>query len=479
MMEKKNLPQPTDTIERMAAKIDEIYDRLNFIETLMSDLGPGLGKVAKDLSPTIKDLRELYEKDETLELIMKVGDNIPTFLTLLNLMGTVKGMLEDLAPAIQKISKDTQPTIRDLREKFEKDETLELIMKVGDNIPTFLTLLNLMGTVKGMLEDLAPAIQKISKDTQPTIRDLREKFEKDETLELIMKVGDNIPTFLTLLNLMGTVKGMLEDLAPAIQKISKDTQPTIRDLREKFEKDETLELIMKVGDNIPTFLTLLNLMGTVKGMLEDLAPAIQKISKDTQPTIRDLREKFEKDETLELIMKVGDNIPTFLTLLNLMGTVKGMLEDLAPAIQKISKDTQPTIRDLREKFEKDETLELIMKVGDNIPTFLTLLNLMGTVKGMLEDLAPAIQKISKDTQPTIRDLREKFEKEETLELIMKAGDNLPIFIMLMDLLGKQEIHDFILKTIENIKIFRGLGDMLSVFDNLMNFLQELNKAKTN
>src|SRR3989337_522300 len=280
MMEKKNLPQPTDIIERMAAKIDEIYDRLNFIEILMSDLGPGLGKVVKDLSPTIKDLRELYEKDETLELIMKVGDNIPTFLHLLNLMGTVTGILEHLAPAIQKISKDTQPTIRDLREKFEKDETLELIMKVGDNIPTFLTLLNLMGTVKGMLEDLAPAIQKISKDTQPTIRDLREKFEKDETLELIMKVGDNIPTFLTLLNLMGTVKGMLEDLAPALVKISKDIQPTIRDLREKFERDETLELIMKVGDNIPTFLTLLNLMGTVKGMLEDLAPAIQKISKD-------------------------------------------------------------------------------------------------------------------------------------------------------------------------------------------------------
>src|SRR3972149_3960166 len=247
MMEKKNLPQPTDTIERMAAKIDEIYDRLNFIETLMSDLGPGLGKVAKDLSPTIKDLRELYEKDETLELIMKVGDNIPTFLTLLNLMGTVKGMLEDLAPAIQKISKDTQPTIRDLREKFEKDETLELIMKVGDNIPTFLTLLNLMGTVKGMLEDLAPALVKISKDIQPTIRDLREKFERDETLELIMKLGDNIPVFVMLKDLSGK---------PEIHDFILKTLENIKIFR-------GLGDMLSVFDNLMNFLQELNKAKTI------------------------------------------------------------------------------------------------------------------------------------------------------------------------------------------------------------------------
>src|SRR3989304_2651358 len=380
MMEKKNLPQPTDTIERMAAKIDEIYDRLNFIESLMSDLGPGLGKVAKDLSPTIKDLRELYERDETLTLIKKVGDNIPTFLTLLNLMGTVKGMLEDLAPAIQKISKDTQPTIKDLREKFEKDETLELIMKVGDNIPTFLTLLNLMGTVKGMLEDLAPAIQKISKDTQPTIRDLREKFEKDETLELIMKVGDNIPTFLTLLNLMGTVKGMLEDLAPAIQKISKDTQPTIRDLREKFERDETLELIMKLGDNIPVFVMLQDLLG--------------------------------KPEIHDFILKTIENIKIF----------RGL--------------------------------------GDMLSVFQNFMNFLT------------------DAKPFVDVVKEKLGRTETFELVLRATDNIPMLATLMELSGKQEVHDFIVKTLENIKIFRGLGDMLSVFDNLMNFLQELNKAKT-
>src|SRR3989304_563802 len=322
MMEKKNLPQPTDTIERMAAKIDEIYDRLNFIENLMSDLGPGLGKVAKDLSPTIKDLRELYERDETLTLIKKVGDNIPTFLTLLNLMGTVKGMLEDLAPAIQKISKDTQPTIRDLREKFEKEETLELIMKVGDNIPTFLTLLNLMGTVKGMLEDLAPAIQKISKDTQPTIRDLREKFEKEETLELIMKAGDNLPIFIMLMDLLG------------------------------------------------------------------------------------------KQEIHDFILKTIENIKIF------------------------------------------RGLGVMLSVFQNFMNFLT------------------------DAKPFVDEFKEKLGRTETFELVLRATDNIPMLATLMELSGKQEVHDFIIKTLENIKIFRGLGDMLSVFDNLMNFLQELNKAKT-
>src|SRR3972149_103102 len=188
-----------------------------------------------------------------------------------------------------------------------------------------------------------------------------------------------------------------------------------------------------------------------------------------------MMEKKNLPQPTDTIERMAAKIDEIYDRLNF---IENLMSDLGPGLGKVAKDLSPTIKDLRELYERDETLTLIKKVGDNIPTFLTLLNLMGTVKGMLEDLAPAIQKISKDTQPTIRDLREKFEKEETLELIMKAGDNLPIFIMLMDLLGKQEIHDFILKTIENIKIFRGLGDMLSVFDNLMNFLQELNKAKT-
>jgi uncharacterized protein YjgD (DUF1641 family) len=266
----------TNGNEKLAAQIDEIYAKIDFIENLLNDLKPAFEKISKDIQPTIKDLREKFERDESLELVKKVGDNIPTFLTLMNLMDTVKGMIEDLAPVIEKISRDAHPTIKDLRERFEREETLELVKKVGDNIPTFLTLINLIGTVKGMLEDIAPVIEKISSDAHPTIKGLRERYEREETLELIKKVGDNIPTFLTLINLMDTAKGMIEDIAPVMGKISKDTMPTVNMLRESFEKEETLELLRKTGENITTFNKLMDFLnkfektGTLDFTLENV-----------------------------------------------------------------------------------------------------------------------------------------------------------------------------------------------------------------
>ncbi|MBM4137807.1 MAG: hypothetical protein FJ241_13405, partial [Nitrospira sp.] len=149
-MGKKNWAHTTNTTERMAAKIDEIYDRINLIENLIADLSPGFGKITKEISPTIKDLREVYERDETLTLVKKVGENIPTLVTLVDLMETMKGLVEDLTPAVGKITKEISPTIKDLREVYERDETLTLVKKVGENIPTLVTLVDLMETMKGL-----------------------------------------------------------------------------------------------------------------------------------------------------------------------------------------------------------------------------------------------------------------------------------------------------------------------------------------
>jgi uncharacterized protein YjgD (DUF1641 family) len=150
----------TNGNEKLAAQIDEIYAKIDFIENLLNDLKPAFEKISKDIQPTIKDLREKFEGDESLELVKKVGDNIPTFLTLMNLMDTVKGMIEDFAPVIEKISKDTMPTVNMLRESFEKEETLELLKKTGENITTFNKLMDFLnkfektGTLDFTLENV-------------------------------------------------------------------------------------------------------------------------------------------------------------------------------------------------------------------------------------------------------------------------------------------------------------------------------------
>jgi len=203
-MGKKNWDRMSGA-EAMAAKIDEIHDRLRLIENLLSDLSPGLGKISKEIGPTISELREIYERDETLTLVKKAGDSIPTFVELLKLMEVAKGTIEDLTPALGKITKEISPVVKDIREVYERDETLDLVMKVGENIPTFLELLKLMEVTRGLAGDLMPAMGKISKEVMPSINALRESFEREEVLNLLQKAGDNIDVFNKLLGFLSNL----------------------------------------------------------------------------------------------------------------------------------------------------------------------------------------------------------------------------------------------------------------------------------
>ena len=223
-MSEKPTIKPSNGDEKMAAQINEIYSKFHMIENLLSDLAPALGKIAKDTHPHIRDLREKFERDETLDLIKKVGDNIPTFLELFDMMKIVKGMMTDLMPAVGKIADDASPVIKDMRERFEREETIQLIMKVGDNIPFLVQVMGMMDIAKGLMIDLAPAIGKITHDVSPTITQLREKYEREETLEMIMKLGDDIPVLIILLDLLGKeeIPGMLNKiggLLPVFDKL--------------------------------------------------------------------------------------------------------------------------------------------------------------------------------------------------------------------------------------------------------------------
>ncbi len=240
MMGKKNWDRMTGT-EVMAAKIDEIYDRLKLIENLLTDLSPSFGKISKEIAPTVTELREIYEKDETLALVKKAGENIPTFLELLKLMEVMKGLVEDILPAVGKITKEISPTITELREIYEKDETLTLVKKAGENIPTFLELLNMMEVAKGLMNDLMPAVGKISKEVMPSINMLRESLEKEEVLDLLQKAGENINVFNKLLDFLnkfdksGTLDYTLENVGrKEIDILLKGIQTTAAKTMQQF-----------------------------------------------------------------------------------------------------------------------------------------------------------------------------------------------------------------------------------------------------
>ncbi|MBF0516903.1 MAG: DUF1641 domain-containing protein [Nitrospirae bacterium] len=143
-MANNKIPTSGTAEHQMAAKIDELYGKFKIIENFASDVMPGMEKAMKEINSTLNDLRIRFERDETLQLLKSIGDNIPTFIELLKVMQAFKGFAEDLSPASDKMMKELTPTINSLRYAYEKDETMELLLKTGEAIPTFIKLLDFL-----------------------------------------------------------------------------------------------------------------------------------------------------------------------------------------------------------------------------------------------------------------------------------------------------------------------------------------------
>ncbi|HLC16433.1 MAG TPA: DUF1641 domain-containing protein, partial [Thermodesulfovibrionia bacterium] len=267
-------------------------------------------------------------------------------------------------------------TVNDLRQRFERDETITLLKKVGDNIPTFVELLSTMDAVKGMMTDMMPAVNNITHEVSSTVNDLRQRFERDETITLLKKVGDNIPTFVELLSTMDAVKGMMTDMMPAVNNITHEVSGTVNDLRQRFERDETVMILKHMGDNIPVFEELLSFIKPVSGMVYDLLPAVDKITKELSPTINMLREALEKEETLVIMKQMGENLPTFVKLMAFLSTFEktGHLDlTLEQALTRetemlmtgLLKCVKKTMHDIEDKPLEAGTWKLLSSIFDD------------------------------------------------------------------------------------------------------------------
>jgi uncharacterized protein YjgD (DUF1641 family) len=127
---------------RMAEQMNDIHSRVAVIEAFISDFEPNIEKINKEINANVVALRNGFERDETIELLKKVGDSIPVFVELLDTMNASMGMLKDFEPNIEKLSKEVTPNITALRTSLEKEEVLLLMQKFGDNVDAFNKILN-------------------------------------------------------------------------------------------------------------------------------------------------------------------------------------------------------------------------------------------------------------------------------------------------------------------------------------------------
>lgn len=138
------------------AQQSELLDKLIVFEAFLKDFEPNVEKITHEINPNVVALRERYETDNTMTLLKKAGDSLPVFIELLDIMNAMWGMMKDFAPAIDNISKEITPNIKILRESLEKDETLHVIQKVGEN----------MGLMASVLDEFSDPNSRLSKMTK-------------------------------------------------------------------------------------------------------------------------------------------------------------------------------------------------------------------------------------------------------------------------------------------------------------------------
>ncbi|RMD51733.1 MAG: hypothetical protein D6828_06800 [Nitrospirae bacterium] len=203
-----------------------------------------------------------------------------------------------------------------------------------------------------MLDDMMPVVGKVTKEVGGGVNELREKFERDETLELLKKVGDNIPTFVELLSTMEALKGMLDDMMPASSKILKEVSPTINMIREALERDELLIIIQQIGENLKTFQKLLAFLSTFEktgnlditleeAMTRETEYLMKGLLICARKTMMEIEEKPIEPSMTKLITKMWDH-DVQRGLLLMTSLVKNMYSCMVSAMEeeKIEKQKQ-------------------------------------------------------------------------------------------------------------------------------------------
>src|SRR3990172_5326168 len=126
-MSKRTTRQTTPRTARSAEHMTVIQTKIEHLEALVTNTIPALQQAIQETQESIKEIKELLEPEK---------------------IKAVKGLMNDMAEAPAKITKELHTTINDLRESFERDETLTLLKMLGDNIPTFIELLSTMKAAK-------------------------------------------------------------------------------------------------------------------------------------------------------------------------------------------------------------------------------------------------------------------------------------------------------------------------------------------
>ncbi|ARS91004.1 DUF1641 domain-containing protein [Natrarchaeobaculum aegyptiacum] len=205
-----------------------------------------------------------------------------------------------------------------------------------------------------------------------------------------------------------------------------------------------LERVIEAND--AELAELLELLVVVQDLAAELAPELRAATDDAREPISELRHAFEREETLVLVQRVGENADTLIELLEVLEVTDELVSDLVPEVQTIVRENRETIARLRVAVEREETMVLLERLGENVDTMVELLELLEVTHELATDLVPEAVEVAQENRRPIAELRLMFAglagtyAEADLEP-ERLGQNLGNMLVLGCRLGDEEFID--------------------------------------
>ncbi|MFD1587678.1 DUF1641 domain-containing protein [Halorientalis brevis] len=219
--------------------------------------------------------------------------------------------------------------------------------------------------------------------------------------------------------------------------------------------DDASELARAIEENDEELAELLRLLTTTEELAEDLAPELREAVRENREPISELRLAFEREETLVLLQRVGEEADTLVELLDVLAASKDLTDDLVPELRVAIQENRDVIERLRYSLESEETLALLERLGENADTLADLLELLDATHDLAMDLTPELREVAQDNRNVIRDLRmaaagfADAHAENEVEMY-ELGRNAGNMIALVQTLGDPKVTDALGATIDGL-----------------------------
>ncbi|AFZ74288.1 DUF1641 domain-containing protein [Natronobacterium gregoryi] len=161
------------TLEEHDKELAELLEMLVVVEELSADLAPELREAAHDSREPIAEVRTALEREEMLVLVQRVGENADTLVELLETLEVVDDLAGDLVPELKTVVRENRETFARLRTALEREETLTLLERLGENEETLIELLELLEVTYDLAEDLVPEAISVVQGNRRSLTELR------------------------------------------------------------------------------------------------------------------------------------------------------------------------------------------------------------------------------------------------------------------------------------------------------------------